>query len=511
MIDGPPPVQDATSWTREALVEASYAEDDGRRRVLLRRLRVARRTRRGARMFFLACTTTMTGCEGGRGGSFDVQLSCMRARGDGVDERENAAWLGADEHAAAYERSAPGAVVACAVGVLERRRAAGGEGGEGGLGVGQTAGSGDADEATTSASRRCRTCGVMSCKGTSAPDACPFGGVPTLRVERISFERPGDGDDDDDAGDACWIVFDMAFDAGMTHAEHGALSRQVSMCVAANKRAKMPFRIAVASDNPADDCRGGGAETAPDLPRTTDEGADAISPFIVDGDIPEASRGTNSWRRLPWRRWGARCGGPGVWRTFKDTRRLIYLTADSPNVLENVETGDVFVIGGVVDHKEKPGIALDRASSAAAAGWRTARLPLEGHVRLLKNAHLPCLAVVQLLIMQREVAAEAASGRGSSASTQQPRDAVEQTDRWSPSLGGKRTRSTETTSGSNDEEVVREGGRMAAVWGRAIAQCPAFRCAPLRKYVVWLPPYDHLNDKEELRPAGVTDVRALML
>ena len=55
-----------------------------------------------------------------------------------------------------------------------------------------------------------------------------------------------------------------------------------------------------------------------------------------------------------------------------------------------------------------------------------------------------------------------------------------------------------------------ERGEMAAVWGEAIARCPAFRCAPLRKYVRWLPPYAHLNGAGgEARPQGVTRVRAL--
>jgi hypothetical protein len=57
---------------------------------------------------------------------------------------------------------------------------------------------------------------------------------------------------------------------------------------------------------------------------------------------------------------------------------------------------------------------------------------------------------------------------------------------------------------------AKEGGEMAGVWGEAIARCPAFRCAPLRKYVRWLPPYEHLNGRgAEARPHGVTDVRAL--
>jgi hypothetical protein len=41
----------------------------------------------------------------------------------------------------------------------------------------------------------------------------------------------------------------------------------------------------------------------------------------------------------PWRRWGARCGGPAVWSTFQNKEKLIYLTADSPNVLQSINPG----------------------------------------------------------------------------------------------------------------------------------------------------------------------------
>ena len=56
----------------------------------------------------------------------------------------------------------------------------------------------------------------------------------------------------------------------------------------------------------------------------------------------------------------------------------------------------------------------------------------------------------------------------------------------------------------------KEGGANASVWGETLARCPAFRCAPLRKYVRWAPPYEALNEKEgEVKPSRVTDVDAL--
>ena len=238
-----------------------------------------------------------------------------------------------------------------------------------------------------------------------------------------------------------------------------------------------------------------------------------------------------------------------MWSTFSQKnpkRNIIYLTADSPNVLQTVNPGDVLVLGGVVDHKEKPAVALDRAeaAAAAAAGWSTARLPLAGHVRLLKNAHLPCLAVVQLLIVQREVAADnaaaaaAAAAANAAASTSSSTAAAAATstagsDRVAAvPVGGSTCRPTvdsvlmNVRGDDGDEDAAaaaaaalaeqkehteqKEGGEMAAAWGEAIARCPAFRCAPLHKYVRWLPPYEHLNGSGGgAKPRGVTDVRAL--
>jgi hypothetical protein len=185
-----------------------------------------------------------------------------------------AALLGAAEHEAAYEGSTPGATVARAWGILElRRRSSGTRGGVGG-GVGDGGGGASSEEyapreklghtvpeASTSASvgmytdgnasatRRCHDCGAMSCAGAAAHGVCPSADIPVLHVEGIEWSLQADDDDarsDErgmrEAGDGkerggtggarvdargCWIVFDMAYDATMTAAEHGALSRQV--------------------------------------------------------------------------------------------------------------------------------------------------------------------------------------------------------------------------------------------------------------------------------------------
>jgi hypothetical protein len=271
--DGEMEELDATSLTPQALAAAASRSQG--RRVALTNLRVRHRKRKGAKLFFVM---TEAGSSVG-GGTFEIQLCAMRAR-DGCTD-EGAARLGAEEHAAAYEGATPGATIAKAWGVLEQR-ASGGSGsgcGEGGDGGGGGVGDDDTGGSDSQATRRCRNCGVMSCAGAAPNGVCPSSGTPVLRLEGIELFTSNHGDNDDDAdkgngvdASGCWIVFDMAYDATMTEAEHGGLSRQVSMCVAANKRAKQPFLIAVASDNPADDNSGGEAAAA----AASD---DSLSPF----------------------------------------------------------------------------------------------------------------------------------------------------------------------------------------------------------------------------------------
>ena len=219
--------------------------------------------------------------------------------------------------------------------------------------------------------------------------------------------------------------------------------------------------------------------------------------------------GRNAWRRLPWARWGATCGGPRTWRRF-DPNRVIYLSADAADTLDEIADGDVLVLGGLVDHREKPGMALDRALDDVCAPirWRTARLPLGGHVRLLKNAHLPCLAVCQLLLLARELAGDAVALNDGLAAAERGGGGREGRD------GRRKTRSGGDERDVHEKDGEMEGGSMRGVWNVAISSCPAFRCAPLHKYVVWLPPHDALNGERRggarNRPSGVTDVRALV-
>ena len=82
-------------------------------------------------------------------------------------------------------------------------------------------------------------------------------------------------------------------------------------------------------------------------------------------------------------------------------QKIVYLTAESPNVLEDFDPDSVYVIGGMVDHNRLKGQCH---SSAVAAGVETARLPIEGNVDLRgTRTVLTVNHVFELLLRKHEV------------------------------------------------------------------------------------------------------------
>jgi hypothetical protein len=440
---------DASAFTADALAAAAADGD----RVCLSNLVVRHRKRRGAKMFFATASA-----EAG----WDVQLSFMTRRGGAHDDAETSARLTPEAHAAAYEGCAPGATIVKVWGALERVRAAVSSAAEtrpfSGAGRAETRDAdgscGDANAFRVTKDIVCPSCGNPHIQSTRAC-ACvasqtssiktltlgpTVSTVKTLRVEGVAFAPRRRGGDDvvggsrnhDGSVDDCWLVFDMAYDDTMTEGERGALSRQVTMCVAANRRARIPFRLAVV----ADDAARHPTRNRQDSSAARDDDSISISTISVQtktsaraipadssgadaGAIREGSLGVplpqNSpgvpsesrraprtrperkkvdWRALPWRAWGAPLFRADAFFTdaFHAARsvvsgekpttasqseppkrnavttempervkkRVVYLSADADEVLETIEPGDVFVIGGVVDHAPKPDVARRR-------------------------------------------------------------------------------------------------------------------------------------------------------
>ena len=220
---------------------------------------------------------------------------------------------------------------------------------------------------------------------------------------------------DADAGRSCLVCFDLSFGASMCDAEAKALANQLGLCYGYNKRLERPLALAFA-----------GLEQA-------------SLPGMDDGRL-SVCEALHGWG---WDRWHVRREAPPPWLAFP-LERQVYLTADAPTVLTDLEPGMVYIMGGLVDHTPKPGVALAAAEAHQVA---TARLPLDEFVTIHKASEkgtLTCLACFQIL------------------------------------AGYERTRD----------------------WGRAVREAPAMHCAPLRKYVVWKGGLDAAL-KMEQRPARI--------
>ena len=67
-------------------------------------------------------------------------------------------------------------------------------------------------------------------------------------------------------------------------------------------------------------------------------------------------------------------------KTFTDIfekEKIIYLTSESDNVLDKLEKGATYVIGGLVDHNHHKSLCLDNAQKSKI---RTARLPISEYL-----------------------------------------------------------------------------------------------------------------------------------
>uniref|UniRef100_W8BQE2 tRNA (guanine(9)-N(1))-methyltransferase n=1 Tax=Ceratitis capitata TaxID=7213 RepID=W8BQE2_CERCA len=80
-------------------------------------------------------------------------------------------------------------------------------------------------------------------------------------------------------------------------------------------------------------------------------------------------------------------------------QNLVYLTCESDNVLDRLENGITYVIGGLVDHNHHKGLCHQRATEN---GLRTARLPLSEHVNMKTRAVLSTFHVFEILMRVAE-------------------------------------------------------------------------------------------------------------
>ncbi|OWZ16999.1 TRNA (guanine-N(1)-)-methyltransferase [Phytophthora megakarya] len=158
------------------------------------------------------------------------------------------------------------------------------------------------------------------------------------------------------------IAIDLSFDNIMNDKEIRSLASQLKFSYGSIKQMPEPFQLMLC--NPSDHLE------------------QSLERF-----------GASNWY-IQWRR-----GGESVADHFSPDE-LVYLSPDSPNVLEKMDSKKIYVIGGIVDKSRKKGATLDAATEA---GISTVRLPIQEHITERLDHILNVNTVVDVLINFREL------------------------------------------------------------------------------------------------------------
>lgn len=166
------------------------------------------------------------------------------------------------------------------------------------------------------------------------------------------------------------IVLDAQWDALMTHKDIVSVTTQLNALYAVNRLLGEPFHIDLVGLGAADQLRS-----------------------RIDSKLPHM----RSW-------FAFQCHDASLLDHFAAHRhRLVFLTAESDSVLDDVADDDIYIVGALVDHNTRIGICHQFATDN---GLRTARLPLAENVALNSRKVLAINHVVQILCRHRHHAGD---------------------------------------------------------------------------------------------------------
>ena len=159
------------------------------------------------------------------------------------------------------------------------------------------------------------------------------------------------------------LVIDLEFQELMTVGERKSLWHQVLYCYSNNKKSEDPCRLCLTGLN-------GSAK----------ESFDSLT-------------GSGNWLV-------AKEEKPYI-EAFKDRKEdLVYLTADSENVIESFDPKKIYIIGGIVDRNRHKGLCQKKAEEQ---GIKTGQLPIQQHIKLHSSAVLTVNQVFDIYLKFREL------------------------------------------------------------------------------------------------------------
>jgi len=184
------------------------------------------------------------------------------------------------------------------------------------------------------------------------------------------------------------IVIDLDFDDIMTPAEKQSMVKQIRICYAVNKKAKVSTRLHFTSMN--------GKGTSRDLREKIDGFENWQGVYTHDNSLlfEIEKRETNDDEAK-----NTECCDD---KSFFSRRKkdLVYLTADSPFEVSTLNENDVYIIGGFIDRNRHK---LKTLQKAEALGIRHARLPINDFPQMKSSSVLTVNQCFEILVTQLEV------------------------------------------------------------------------------------------------------------
>ncbi|XP_020499261.1 RNA (guanine-9-)-methyltransferase domain-containing protein 2 [Labrus bergylta] len=154
------------------------------------------------------------------------------------------------------------------------------------------------------------------------------------------------------------LVMDCSFDDLMLLKDVRKLHKQIQRCYAENRRALHPVQFYLTSI-------GGQLKQSMD----------------------EKDKGWVNWKDIHIK--------TEHYKDVVEKEELVYLTSDSPNVLEELDQKKAYVIGGLVDHNHHKGITFERAKEL---GIEHAQLPLSSFVKMNSRKVLAVNHVFEIIL-----------------------------------------------------------------------------------------------------------------
>ncbi|KAH6768774.1 tRNA protein [Perilla frutescens var. frutescens] len=154
------------------------------------------------------------------------------------------------------------------------------------------------------------------------------------------------------------VVIDLEFAHLMSSTELSSLVQQIMYCYAINGRCALPAHIWLTG------CKG---------------------------------EMQNQLMRIPgYDKWMIEKEDQSYIETFQDQKEnLVYLTADSENVLDELDAKSIYIIGGLVDRNRWKGLTMNKANDQ---GIKTAKLPIGSYLKMSSSQVLTVNQVVEILL-----------------------------------------------------------------------------------------------------------------